>query len=183
MDMTMLVVLTLVLLTLAGLAIAFIEYRRSRRLREAFGPEYARVVEEIGSQKKAEAALLERKKRVRQYSLRSLSEEERVRFARIWEDEQARFVDDPPRAVANADHLVEDVMEARGYPVGDFEQRAADISVDHPEVVTSYRQAHEIVLRDQRERVSTEELRRVMVLYRELITDLLELKMPERVGA
>jgi hypothetical protein len=183
MDLTTLVILTLVLFTLAGLVIAYLEFRRSKRLRDTFGPEYAWLVEETGDKRAAEAALTERMKRVKQFPLRALTEEEKVRFARIWEDEQARFVNDPPQAVANADRLVENVMEARGYPVGDFDQRAADISVDHPQVVKSYRLAHEIVLRDQRERVSTEDLRRVMVLYRELVADLLEIKTAERVGA
>src|SRR5204863_7473894 len=112
-----------------------------------FGPEYQRMVSQVGDEKKAEAELVAREKRVRSLNIRTLTPEEQARFSEAWKKAQARFVDEPSRAAGDADILVQDLMRARGYPVGDFEQRAADISVDHPDLVSNYRAAREIALR------------------------------------
>ncbi len=143
-------------------------------LRERFGPEYNHTVEQLGDRRQAEEELLSREKRVQSFDIHPLSTGERSRFSGLWQDTQARFVDDPSGAVREADHLVAQVMEARGYPMGTFEQRAADISVDHPEVVSNYRQAHDLALRNERGQATTEDLRQSMVYYRKLFTELLE---------
>ena len=148
--------------------------RRTESLRHRFGPEYERAVREHGTPRKAEAALDAREKRVERLHIVSLRPAERDQFAASWKAAQARFVDDPKAAIHDADQLVADVMKERGYPMGDFEQRAADISVDHPRVVENYRKAHAIALRSERENVTTEDLRTAMVHYRTLFEDLLE---------
>lgn len=150
-----------------------IRRRRTEALRRRFGPEYDRIVHEHGAQR-ADHILLERERRVEKFSLRRLSADEDERFVSEWRAVQAHFVDDPAGAVTEADLLVGRLMEARGYPLGDFEQRAADISVDHPRVVENYRAAHEIALRHQRGDASTEDLRNSMIYCRSLFDDLLE---------
>jgi hypothetical protein len=147
--------------------------KRTDELQSRFGPEYKRVVESDGDRRRAESILVERQKRVGEMDIRPLSNEDRERFAQAWSREQSRFVDNPRSAVAEADSLVREVMKARGYPTGDFEQRAADISVDHA-TVANYRIAHEIAVRDSRGEAGTEDLRRAMVHYRALFEDLLE---------
>lgn len=147
--------------------------RRSAHLKDQFGPEYDRAVEAKGSRAKAEADLADREKRVEKLDIRPLDADERREFARRWDEVQARFVDDPARAVAFADALLGEVMKARGYPVSDFDQRAGDISVDHPVVVEHYHKAHDIALRHERGDSSTEDLRQAMIHYRALFDDLL----------
>jgi len=132
---------------------------RSQRLRERFGPEYDRTVRTEGNLRKAEAALEARTKRVRSLHISSLSPSDTARFDQAWRAVQARFVDDPHGAVTEADKLVGEVMAARGYPVGEFEQRVADISVDHPGVVMNYRAAREIAMAHAEGKASTEDLR------------------------
>ena len=154
-------------------AFFYMRRRRSELLRKDFGPEYKRAVDQYGDEAKAEAALAARKERVRKLELRALSGEEQKRFAEAWRRTQARFVDEPSGAVTEANDLVKDVMRARGYPVGDFEQRAADVSVDHAEVVTNYRAAYEIAERNRSGKATTEDLRQAMVHYRSLFEDLL----------
>ncbi|HEY6958174.1 MAG TPA: hypothetical protein VI814_05075 [Candidatus Limnocylindria bacterium] len=144
------------------------QQRRRTHLREQFGPEYERVVSQEGDQGRAERVLSQREERVKKLDIRQLPAAAREDFIARWRQVQARFVDDPRGAVGDADALIGDAMKARGYPVGDFEQRAADISVEHPDVVTDYRAAHRVAL--QRE-ASTEELRRAMVHYRSLFDD------------
>jgi FtsZ-interacting cell division protein ZipA len=146
--------------------------RRSEHLKNKFGPEYDRAVEEKGGRSKAEADLAEREKRVEKLDIRPLEPEECRQFSQRWTDVQARFVDDPARAVAFADALLGEVMKARGYPVSDFEQRAGDISVDHPKVVEHYRTAHDIAERHGRGEASTEDLRQAMIHYRALFDNL-----------
>lgn len=147
--------------------------RRTERLRTQFGgAEYARAVEKDG-RRNAEAALEGRAQRVEAFHVRPLSEGDRARFVETWRGVQARFVDGPAGAVTQADQLLGDVMATRGYPVSDFEQRAADISVDHPLVLENYRKAHEIALRQIRGQASTEELRQAMVHYRTLFEELI----------
>jgi len=148
--------------------------KRSDRLQREFGQEYDRTVDRSGGRKSAEAELMDRQQRVQNMDIRPLSEAELRRFADRWHSTQADFVDEPGGAVAQADRLVGEVMQARGYPVGDFEQRAADVSVDHPEVVQNYRAAHALAVRHQRAQASTEDLRQAMMHYRALFTDLLE---------
>lgn len=147
--------------------------RRTNRLKTQFGgAEYARAVEQGGSSRKAEASLEKRSERVERLHVQPLTPGDRERFIESWRAVQARFVDGPAGAVTAADQLLGDVMSTRGYPVSDFEQRAADISVDHPLVLHNYRTAHEIALRQGRGQASTEELRQAMVHYRTLFDDL-----------
>jgi hypothetical protein len=173
------------IVVLAVIAVAIMAYRtqQSRRLRERFGPEYTRAVEDLGGSSQAEAALAARVKRVDALPLRDLTQDEQAQFSTAWRSVQTRFVDDPPGATAQADQLVAEVMQARGYPVGKFEQRAADISVDHPDVVEHYRAAHDIALRQARGTATTEDLREAFVHYRSLFEDLLGVQEREEVGA
>lgn len=147
--------------------------RRRRQYRERFGPEYDRVRDESENTAVAEAELERREQRIRQFDIRPLSPAERDRFSADWHSIQSRFVDDPPGAVRDADRLVGEVMNARGYPVGDFEQQAEDLSVEHPRVVDNYRAAHQIAERNHRGEADTEELRQSLVHYRSLFDDLL----------
>jgi hypothetical protein len=139
-------------------------------LRKKFGPEYDRAVLTHGS--KAEDKLADREKRIEKLNIRDLDPMGRERYSKQWQSVQSRFVDSPKGAVAEADDLVSSVMTARGYPVADFDQRAADISVDHPRVVQNYRSAHEIALRAGRDAATTEDLRTAMIHYRSLFEEL-----------
>src|SRR5204862_5266985 len=147
--------------------------RRSEILSKDFGPEYKRALHQYGDQSKAEAELTARKERVSKLEIRTLTAEERSRFSDVWKKTQGRFVDEPSRAVTDADGLVKEVMRARGYPVGDFEQRAADVSVDHASVVTNYRAAYHIAGRNKSGKATTEDLSQAMVHYRSLFQELL----------
>ena len=170
-------VIILVIFIAIALAIAaFIYYRRRRTrvLQKQFGPEYKHAVRQLGDQRKAEAELTAREKRVHKLHVRSLTAEERARFTHQWKKAQAHFVDEPSPAVQEADSLVKEVMETRGYPIGDFDQRAADISVDYPNVVANYRSARDIAQRNKRGAATTEDLRQAMVHYRDLFEELLE---------
>jgi FtsZ-interacting cell division protein ZipA len=157
--------------------------RRSQKLREQFGPEYDRVVRKEGDPGKAEEVLAFRQKRLAKFQVRPLSSTDRSSFRYRWNEVQSRFVDDPKGAVTLAESLVTDAMQARGYPVADFEQQAADISVDHPVVVENYRAAHNIALRHGTGQASTEDLRNAMVHYRALFQELLDDNQPQRKGA
>jgi len=150
--------------------------RQSVRLQRRFGPEYERVVSERGNRAKAEAELRAREKRVERLKIMPLPASEAANFSRAWRALQSRFVDEPREVVAEADRLVRDLMVRRGYPMSDFDARAADISVDHPLVVQNYRAAHAIADRHQRGEASTEELRKAVVLYRTLFEELLEVR-------
>jgi hypothetical protein len=169
---TILVAIVIAVAAIAIIALLVAQRRRSTELRERFGPEYGRAIGEMGDRRKAEAVLGERVKRVERLNIRPLTPDEHARFAREWRDVQSRFVDEPPSAVARADRLVSSLMATRGYPMGEFEQRAADVSVNHPSVVEHYREAHGIVTRPGK--LSTEDLRRAMVHYHALFDDLLE---------
>jgi hypothetical protein len=171
----------IMLILIAGLILAivialwmYIQKKRTQNLRSKFGPEYDRAIGEHRDRWHAESELEHRAKRVAKFDIRPLKAEDRVRFIEDWRREQSLFVDDPRAAVNHAYTLVQDVMQRRGYPVGDFDQNAADLSVDHPRVVENYRIAHEIALREGQGPGSTEELRRAMVSYRALFEDLLE---------
>jgi hypothetical protein len=142
-------------------------------LRQKFGPEYDRAVLAHGS--KAEAKLVDREKRIDKLNIRDLDLMEHERYSKQWQAIQSRFVDSPKGAVSEADDLVSSVMKIRGYPVADFDQRAADISVDHPRVVENYRLAHQIALRVGKDAASTEDLRTAMIHYRSLFEELVQL--------
>jgi hypothetical protein len=143
-------------------------------LRQKFGPEYDRAVLAHGSERKAEAKLADREKRIEKLNIHDLDPVEHERYSQMWQAVQSRFVDSPKGAVAEADDLVSCVMKARGYPVSDFDQRAADISVDHPRVVENYRSAHEIALRVGKDAGTTEDLRTAMIHYRSLFEELVQ---------
>lgn len=174
MDPLILIVAILAIALGAVGAWFFLQQRKRTHLRERFGPEYERTLAEAGDRRKAERELELREERVKRFELRSLRPEQRARFSDAWRSLQARFVDAPSDVITDVDLLVTEVMEARGYPIGDFEQRAADISVDHPVVVENYRAARHISLRNGRGDASTEDLRQAMVHYRALFEDLLE---------
>ena len=164
------IVIAVAVLVVAGIAIwLFIRKRRTNRLHTQFGgAEYTRAVKEGGSRRKAEGMLDKRAERVEGLHIRPLAPGDRTRFVESWGKVQARFVDSPGGSVSEADQLLGDVMSKRGYPVSDFEQRAADISVNHPLVLENYRKAHEIALRQAPREASTEDLRQAMVHYRTL---------------
>lgn len=183
MDTRILIpVIIAAVILLAAVVIVMTRRRKSEQLKEHFGPEYDRAVKQHGDARRAEAMLAEREKRVESFSIRSLEAPDRDRFTQEWGAVQRRFVDDPAVAVTEADTLVTQVMAARGYPMGDFEQRAADVSVHHPAVVQNYRSAREIVVRHTRGQSTTEDLRQAMVYYRSLFEELLESKPVERTG-
>jgi hypothetical protein len=177
-----LVVAVLAVIGVIGVAAwLYLKKRRSDGLRQSFGPEYDRAREEHPDQRSAERTLEERKERVEQLRIRALSPDERDQFAERWRSAQAQFVDDPAGATRVADMLIGEIMQARGYPVGDFEQRAADVSVDHPRLVEHYRAAHAIALRTDRGQAdtdATEDLRQAFVHFRALFDDLLEVEAP-----
>ena len=151
----------------------FLRKRRTGKLRTKFGgAEYDRAVKEDGSRRHAEAELKERTERVESLNIRPLAAGDRARFVESWRRVQARFVDGPGGAVTEADQLLRDVMSTRGYPVSDFEQRAADISVDHPLVMANYRTAHAIAVRQTQGQANTEDLRQAMIHYRTLFEEL-----------
>ena len=168
------VIIAVVVIAVAGIAtLAFRRKRRTEGLRSKFGgDEYARAVKEDGGRRHAEAGLDKRTERVESFHVRPLTPGDRARFEESWRRVQGQFVDGPAIAVAGADQLLGDVMSARGYPVSDFEQRAADISVDHPLVMENYRKAHEIALRQMKGQASTEDLRQAMIHYRTLYEEL-----------
>jgi len=168
-------VVVIVLIIVIGVAF----YVRNRRkttagLRNRFGPEYDRAVLEHGSERKAEGKLADRETRVESLKIRTLTVAERGRFSADWQSVQSRFVDHPKGAVTEADELVYSLMQARGYPVADFDQRAADISVDHPRLVENYRSAHGVAVRLGRDEASTEDLRTAMIQYRNLFDELVQ---------
>jgi hypothetical protein len=168
------VVAALVLLAVG--AWSFRRRKQSDRLKERFGPEYGRAVDDLGSRAKAESELKARESRVDHLKLVALSPAEATRFSQAWSALQGQFVDNPKGVVARADQLVRELLQARGYPVTDFDRRAADISVDHPVVVEHYRAAQAIALRDQRGEADTEEQRQAVVHYRALFDELLDVK-------
>jgi len=179
MNTTVIAIIVIVAVILIGAAIMLRRRREGERLKQQFGPEYEHHLHESGSKSEAESALLAREKRVKSLDIRPLPPEQRCAFADDWQQVQAKFVDDPERSIALADALVAEVMKARGYPVDDFEQRAADISVDHPQVVQNYRAAHEIALRQARGQADTEDLRSALLGYRSLFEELLHADEPE----
>jgi hypothetical protein len=175
-------VILLALVAAAWLISRELRRRQSLRLQQRFGPEYSRVIAARGDRTKAEAELLARERRVERLEIVSLTAEDAARFSQAWGVLQTRFIDNPRGVVVEADSLVRDLMVKRGYPMADFERRAADISVDHPTVVDAYRSARAIALRDQKGEASTEDLRKAVVHYRALFDELLEVRRPRQVS-
>ncbi|HEX2031864.1 MAG TPA: hypothetical protein VHL78_10755 [Actinomycetota bacterium] len=173
MDALTLVIIVVVVVIAAAIAV-WLGMRQRRRvaLRQTFGPEYDRTVEDRGDARAAERELIDRRERRERLDIRPLAPDARQRYAEAWRLVQERFVDRPAESVQDADRLVQQVMADRGYPIEDFEQRAADISVDHPELVENYRSAHAVAARGDGG-ASTEDLRRAMVHYRSLFNELL----------
>jgi predicted nucleic acid-binding protein len=173
-----LIVVAAAILVLALLASMMTARRRRAGLQDRFGPEYDRTVERTGRRRGAEAELQERERQRERLNIVPLQPEARDRYAESWRSVQTRFVDDPSGAVGDADRLVTDVMRDRGYPIDDFDRRAADVSVDHPDVVENFRAGHEIYLRSDRGEAETEDLRQGFVHYRALFEELLETREP-----
>ena len=170
-----------ILLLLAAAIWLQMRKKESQTLEKRFGPEYDRAVEELGSRPKAEAELKARQKRVEQLHIAPLAPAEARRFSESWRVLQGRFVDNPRDVLADADLLVRELMQKRGYPMGDFDRRAADISVDHPAVVDHYRAAHDIAVRDRHGDVDTEGMRQAVIHLRALFAELLEVEEPQPV--
>jgi type I site-specific restriction endonuclease len=183
MDTTTIVIAVLagvILLVVGGyLGVVFARRQRTKRLQDRFGSEYDRVLHEVGDQREVEDELEARIKHVKGLDLRELTDEEKERYTREWRANQAKFVDHPVVAIQEADELLTEVMEAKGYPVDDFEQRAADLSVDFPDLVTNYRGMREITTKSEREEVNTEELRQAMVHSRALFEELVGAEISE----
>ncbi len=173
---------TIILLIIAIIAVgvaawAYFERQKTLKLRSKFGPEYDRLAEREHSPRRAEAILEKRAQRVSKFNIRALGQEESARFAGEWRVIQEHFVDDPRGAVTEADRLINTVLKARGYPMADFEQQAADLSVQYSQVVENYRKAHQIALEDRRGSATTEDLRKAMQYYRSLFEDVLDVRV------
>ena len=171
---TVLVVIVVVVVLLAAAAALALPRMRRRRLQQQFGPEYERTVQSTGDQRSAEEDLRQREQRRKELEIHALDPGARNAYAQRWRGAQERFVDTPGQAVGDADTLVQQVMRDRGYPVGDFDQQARDVSVDHADVVSEYHAAHEISQLNERGNASTEQLRAAMVHYRALFAVLLD---------
>ena len=178
---TWIIIAAVVVLGLAALG-AWIVYQKnqSQKLQKRFGPEYGRTVNELGSRTKGESELKAREKRVEGLDIIALAPSEAARFSEAWQALQGRFVDNPKGVVVQAEQLLRELMEKRGYPMGDFERRAGDISVDHPDVVANYRLAQAIAVRERQGTADTEELRKAVVHYRALFDELLEVRQAKQ---
>ena len=170
MDTTTIVVVALVAVLIAGAAVVYLQRRKSQQMRSRYGAEYIAAVDETGGRRKAESELRRREKRVEAFDLRPLPAGEAADFSDRWRRVQAEFVDDPRASIDHADDLLAELMHARGYPAGEFEQRAADLSVHHPRLVSDYRIAYDVA---HRRDAGAEDLRKAMIHYRELFQDLL----------
>jgi len=166
------VVLVLVIIG-AILAPIFARRKRSDNFHDKYGSEYDHTVETMGNEKKAQTELVERQKHVDALNIRPLSVNEHQRYLADWTAVQAKFVDEPGQATVEADHLIMEVMQVRNYPVSDFEQRAADVSISYPALVSNYRAARVIALKNEKHQANTEELRQAMIYYRSLFDELL----------
>jgi cytoskeletal protein RodZ len=181
MDSQTLIIIGITVAVCALIAVGVwiaVNQMRSRRLREQFGPEYDRTVKQAKDRDLAEAELQNREKRVKKYRIVPLSEHDRTHYQHAWDRVQNQFVDDPRGATTEADELIFEVMERRGYPVNGFEQAAADLSVDYPAVVENYRAATLIAQRNRQGEAGTEDLRQALVYYRALFHELLQTTSP-----
>jgi len=175
MNTTLVIVGVVILLIIVGLAsMAMSRTRRTQRLQERFGPEYDTALNQLGDKRQAEKELEERIAHVHALNIRPLTADEVNHYSLEWQDVQREFVDEPLMALQKADRLIREVMKAKGYPVEDFEQRVADISVDYPEMVTDYRGMHSIAIKEKKEKVTTEEMRQAMVHGRALFESLIK---------
>lgn len=181
MSTTYVIVIAVAFLLVFGIVIGLVFSGRrhsTKKMQEHFGPEYDRIVEEKGSHKAAKAEIEQRIKHVETLNIRPLTQVEHDRYLADWTSVQSKFVDDPAQAIKDADRLIVEVMVVRNYPVANFEERAADISVNYPDVVSNYRTAHEIALKNEKQTADTEELRQAMVHYRSLFKELLVTEEP-----
>ena len=179
---TVIIIGALVLLVVVGLiGMAMSRQRRTKRLQEQFGPEYERTLKKLGDRREAESDLEERVAHVNTLDIRPLTAEEVNRYALEWQDVQREFVDEPLASLQKADRLIREVMKARGYPVEDFEQRVADISVHYPELVADYRGMHRIAIKESSETPGTEEIRKAMIHGRALFENLISQDSREEV--
>jgi hypothetical protein len=185
MSPTYIIIAVVVIVVIMGAIMAprFARRRKSQKFQNKYGPEYDRTVESAGNEKKAQAELNGRQKHVDTLNIRPLSVSERERYQSEWTIIQAKFVDQPGQATVEADHLIMEVMKVRAYPVSDFDQRAADISVNYPNLVSNYRAAREIAIKNEKHTATTEELRQAVIHYRSLFDELLkdEAVVPEKV--
>jgi hypothetical protein len=178
MDITYIFIAVVLIMVIMGIILAPIFSRRNRseRLHNQFGTEYDRTVETLGDEKKAQAELNERQEHIKALDIRPLSPTERKRYQADWASVQSKFVDEPGRAIIDADGLIMEVMQLRNYPMSDFEQRAADVSVSYPSLVSNYRAARVIAIENEKHQADTEELRQAMIYYRSLFEELLGTK-------
>jgi hypothetical protein len=174
MSSTQILILVIVIVAVVALAVLAWTMSRRAKLRNRFGPEYDRLVEERGDRTSAEKELRGREQRHAELPIKALSAEARIRYSQAWEEVQVRFIDAPNEAVGEADRLVTDLMAERGYPTGgEFDDRVADLSVEHAHTLGHYRDAHDVSLRNERGESTTEQLRQALVHYRALFADLL----------
>ena len=183
MNTTYTIIAAILALLVAGVILApiFVRRQRSRNYQSKFGLEYDHTVESTGSEKKAQAELEQRRKHVEELNIRPLSIGERERYLQDWTAVQAKFFDQPGPATTEADHLIMEVMQVRDYPVSDFEQRAADISVNYPALVSNYRAARKIAVQNEKHEANDEDLKQAVIYYRSLFDELLktEIVSPE----
>jgi hypothetical protein len=177
-DTTSMMIAALVVLVIIGAVLGFVFSRRknTKRLRTQFGPEYDRTVQSMGDEKKARVELEARQKHVEALNIQPLSASAHERYLADWTAVQSKFVDEPGQAIIDADRLIMEVMQVRGYPVSSFEQRTTDISVSYPALVSNYRAARVIAQKNEQRQANTEELRQAMIYYRSLFEELLELE-------
>jgi hypothetical protein len=180
MNTGLLITILVIVVIVVLVAVLLGQRRRTQRLQEQFGPEYQRTVARTGDQRSAEADLAGREQRRRELNIVALEPADRDRYVEAWRATQGRFVDDPAAATHEADTLVAQVMRDRGYPVDDFDQRAADVSVDHPQVAENYRAAHAIYQANEQGLASTDDLRQAFVHYRSLFAQLLDVEGDDR---
>lgn len=175
MNATYTIIAVVLVLVIIGaiMGVNFSRHQHSKRLQDQFGPEYDHTVQTLGGEKKANTELEDRKKHIESLDIHSLSGGYRQRYLTDWAEVQSKFVDEPGQAIVEADRLIMEVMQLSGYPVSDFEQRAADISVTHPALVSNYRAARVIALKNEQHQADTEELRQAMIFYRSLFEELL----------
>jgi FtsZ-interacting cell division protein ZipA len=170
------IVIVIVVVVVIGIILGLIFSRRKKteQLQNKFGTEYDHTVERLGDDKKAQKELEDRQKHVESFKIRPLTEVEHERYLNDCAAVQSKFVDEPGQAIIDANHLIIEVMQLRNYPISDFDQRAADISVKYPSLVTNYRAAREIAIRNMENKADTEELRNAMIHYRSLFDELLK---------
>ena len=178
MDITYIFIAVVLIMVIMGIILAPIFSRRNRseRLHDQFGTEYDRTVETLGDEKKAQTELNERQEHVKALDIRPLSLTERERYQADWASVQSKFVDEPGQAIIDADGLIMEVMLLRNYPMSDFEQRAADVSVSYPTLASNYRAARVITIENEKHQADTEQLRQAMIYYRSLFEELLGIK-------